>query len=234
MENCFVTKLKGVVNDNSLPFLGLGLLVFDNTINPTQSDTTNRVNVAGGDFTALDVSTYTTITSTRVLVSTSAPAGTFLRFLFKYNLTEFVSASTQYCNMSPRFSDICQCKDALTLNFSGMYTFDDDYDISKLGLLTKLQYLNLAGKTSSKWYGDVVDLADSMLDNGKDLTSQSVLVISHYTGTATSGVKVNGNSYARYIHIVFNGSGYKIYAPINSSSPLSDYSGETPVYTKAL
>ena len=228
---CLITQLRGVAKDDSnvMPFLSTGLLYFDNTIEPTQETNANRYYIPGGKIVQLgNEVVYEFLQSNgRITVSTSTPANKKARFSYDLlGATQFYQNNLSPQNFELRMSDLARCVNVTNFSPTSTYLLDDDYDISKLGRLTKMTLLNVAGSLSRLWGGDVVELADGMLANGR---SNSVLVISHKAGNP-SNIRVNGQDYDRYIHVVFGEDGYSIYAPIASSSALVDYSGYTPVY----
>ena len=242
--NCLVTKLKVAVNNDNLDYLDKGLLLFDNTLVPTQTSQVNQIKMdaiaksemsckEGDDKFSKSGTTY------KVVVSTETAANTQLHIYYplaKLTNVDGISGSgyrNTKLNYKLRMSDIIRCKNMTRCGLGGVTM--DRYNIEELGTLTSLTFITIAGSASleSQWHGDVVNLADNFIQNGIDLTSNRVVVIAD-SGYLKWNVKVNGTICNRYIHLVFRADGYDIYAELSSASALSDYSGETPVYSKTI
>lgn len=244
MNNCLVTTLKGVVNNDDLEYLDKGILVFDNSLNPEQTEQVNKFYLTG--LTTSDIicregsDKYTKASANHpMIVSTSTPANTTYHFLFDLTKVTAIygNQGSGYLNVKSNYrlkmDDVLRCSNITAFGPSGVTM--DRYNIEELGVLINLTTIAIGGISTieSQWTGDVVNLADSLILNGIDLTSGRVIVLSD-GGYNRWNVKVNGTKYARYIHLVFRADGYDIYAPLSSSTALSDYTGETPVYSKTI
>lgn len=239
-NDCLVTTLKSSVDNDTLDYLDKGLLVFDNTLTPTQTEQVNKVymkTISKTEMSCREGSDKFTKPSNYVIVSTDTPANTQYHITWPLSkLTMLVGAEGSgygivKCNFRLRMNDIKRCTNLETFNPSSMAM--DRYNIVELAVLPSLSSVGVGGKLESEWHGDIVAFADSAIANGVG-TSGRKIVFSNANGSTAWNVKVNSVKYTRYIHLVFRADGYDIYAPLSSSTALSDYSGETPVYSKTI
>lgn len=240
MENCLVTKLKSVVNNDALHYLDKGVAVFDNSLYPEQSDQVNTLRIRPTTNIVCKEGVEFTKTSDYIRVSTETTPSS--KYHFFYNLLEItfivgaqgVGYRDKTLNFTLDMFDILRCKNLTRFEPMSMIV-NGELNIKNLGVLTKLSVLSIGGKYEESWYGDAVELADELLANGLNYTSNPVLVmiISGNENTpATNKIRINGNrTTVRCIHTVFTQNGYSIYN-IAATSALDDYSGYTPVYTK--
>lgn len=245
MKKCLVSPLVDELNMNEdvAEYFDKGMFIFDNTITPSQSDArVNKLYIKNGagtvSITCEEGSDKFTRDGFSIVVSQETPANTKYHFLYPldgWTLIEGISgsgASALKSNFMLRLNDVIRSYNLTRFNAAGITM--DKYDLEALGALTKLEYIGIGGAYNGSWSNntDIVNLANKFIDNGIDLTANRIVVIGD--GGGNWRLNVNGTPYARYIHIVFNQSGYNIYAEVNSSTALADYSELTPVYTKTL
>lgn len=241
MKNCLVTKLKSVVNNDTLHYLDKGVAVFDNSLYPEQSNQVNTLGIKPTTNIICKEGVEFKKDSNYIRMSTETTPSS--KYHFFYNLLEITTIigaqGVDYRDKTLNFTldmfDIVRCKNLTVFKPTSMIVVNGELNIKNLGVLTKLSVISIAGKYEESWYGDAVELADELLANGLNYTSNPVLVMivsANENTPATNKIRINGNrTTVRCIHTVFTQNGYSIYN-IATMSALNDYSGYTPVYTK--
>lgn len=240
-NDCLVLKYKGAVDGSNLPYVDKGVVLFDNSITPTQ---TNQVN----SWRVIPTSTVTCVEgaefvrgSNYIRMSTDTPANSKYTFLYDLNaITELGGAQDAgYAGVVSNFKyllrDVIRTVNLITFTpFSTIV--EGDLNIANIGALKKINTFAIAGSQKNEWYGDIVELADN-LRVGRDYTTHKVCVCdfsNNSTIASDTKIKLNGTSVKtmyRYFHIVFKQDGYDVYN-MSSGTALDDYSGYTPVYSK--
>lgn len=250
-NNCLVTKLKATVNNDKLPYLEKGVIFYDSNIGTAEAGFNNyngvRVgtpNVEDIDSTIFEMTHPSNIKNCqlRVKENVTVPNNYIHTMYYKLDDCTWIQGingtgyQADYLKFKLRLMDIIRCVNIEKIEAYGMLFSDTDSpNIEALSTLTKCSYIDVTGKTSPSWVGDIVTFTDSLITNGVDISQIPVIVLgnSNYSKFTINGTKISGTS--RYEHIVFASEGhYSIYTSVDSYTPLTpqEYEAMTPAYTK--